>query len=83
MIDLNNLCISLKIIWICRFLNYIFFWKLLLFSMLLKIENIFLYGNMFIKVLLSCCINLFWRDVFDVLFKFRKIVEIEVFEFVV
>lgn len=83
MIDLNNLCTSLKITWIRRFLNYTSSWKSLLLSTLPKIENIFLYGNMFTKVLSSCCTNLFWRDVFDALFKFRKIVETEVSESVV
>lgn len=38
---------------------------------------------MFIKVSSSCCSNLFWKDVFDALFKFRKIAETEVSESVV
>lgn len=38
---------------------------------------------MFIKVLSSCCSNLFSKNVFDALFKFRKIVETEVSESVV
>jgi hypothetical protein len=85
MTDLENLFASLKITWLRRLFhsNTSSKWKALLFSIMPGVENIFLIGDIFTKVLVNNCNKMFWKDVFETVYKLRKIVDIHISDSIV